>query len=831
MNHLLHFSSKIAATLILLAILTVPALALAQNYENFDNLTLGSTPGNGSFFGVSVPWNYYNCRGDVPITGKAITLGVGGTTSSLTCYQMPQGIQSINFDLMQVGPNPATVYVRVDDVHVIGLTTGTEGVVVNSPPISFSTGGGEEVKVEFITTEGGNEVTIDNISWSVTYTPDNLETFDNLDAPMGYFEDDYFIGNNGLEWYYNSGMEGEIDGKAITLEEYEGSLMCDDIFNGIYTLSFDYVQETSQPVELEIYINLEYIETISFDSQGELLNTGDIYVEIPGDGSGDQIYLEISNVNGGEVTIDNIAWTNLDYSYTEFSGTGNWSDLARWSDGIPDENYYAFIDGHATVDVEAIAHYVGVEPQWTLTLDQKVLTANTLTIRADATGSGSLIGSSSYLDLGYGFMTWHITSGVAGAWHLLSSPVPNQGFYNNPTAFAPPGSYPDGTGYDFYAWSEPTEMWLNRKNSAHSINSFVPGKGYLVAYEDISANKYFGGYSFNSGTIPIPVTASSGGTFKGYNLIGNPYPSSIDWKDRTYLDKSHLKTENDGYSIYIWNDAANNYGTYNDANTGDAGTNDVGRYVPPLQGFFVQAQSNGDFVFNDGARVHSSQQYMKSGNEEGFRLSVTAPENAGRDEILLDFGHESNQGGADKWYSMNATAPALYVPTTERDYSIRFLTTTEDNPIVPIAFKAGLDGEYSIQADFNTAAFSSVKLIDQLSNTVQELNGNSTYSFTATTDDDPNRFKLSFGFLGINNPDATAGVHVYTYDNLLYIETPSSEVASINIHNALGQLVMQDRTTGNTLSSFNVSTLGTGVYVVNVSLNQAVVSQKVVINK
>jgi hypothetical protein len=826
--------------MVLLAMLAIPAQGLAQSFvtsENFDNLVLGSNPETGSFMGQnSVSWYYYNCRGDVPLTGKAITLGVGGTTSDLTCYQMPSGIQTISFDMMQVGPGAATVFILVDDNQVGARTTSVQGSVVNSGPITVSTSGGENVKVEFVTAEGGNEVTIDNISWTVALTPDNVETFDNLVA-SGSFDYGSFTGVNGHEWSYASGMEGIIDGQALTLDAENGSLMCSDIINGIYTLNFDYVQNYAQGVSLEIYVNYNYITTISSDSPNNLMNTGDIYVDIAGDGSGDPMVLEITNYSGGEVRIDNIAWTNQSYSYTEFTGTGNWSEPARWSNGIPTENYYAFIDGHATVDVAATAHYVGVEPQWTLTLGQETLTAATLTIRADATGSGSLIGPSSSLDLGYAFMQWHIESGVAEAWHFLSSPVPNQSLtsYYGPNQFTPTGSYQDGTGYDFYAWGEPTELWLNQKVSANNINSFVPGKGYLVAYEDISADKYFGGYDFNSGEVIIPVTApglpgkSSNGIYAGYNLIGNPYPSSIDWKDRTYLNKNALNYDNSGYNMYIWNDAVSNYGAYNDAATGDAGTNSVGRYIPALQGFFVMAQSDGDFVFNDGARVHNTQLNMKSGNEQGFRLSVTAPDYAGKDEILLDFGHEANHGGADKWYSMNATAPSLYVPTAEKDYSIRFLTNIADNQMVPLAFKAGLDGEYSMHADFNTVEFSSVKLMDVLTSTVQDLNSNSTYTFTATTNDDANRFNLVFSTLGISNPEATDGVHVYAYNDILYLETTAKEVALVNVYNLTGQLVMQGKTGGNTLTTLNASALGTGVYVVNVILKEGVVSQKVVI--
>ena len=836
MQKSLHLFMKLSASLILMAIMVLPSQALAQfnTFENFNNLTLGSTPGDGSFMGQnSMPWYYYNCRGDVPIIGNALTLGVGGTTSSLTCYQLDGSAQNISFDLMQVGPDAATVFVLVNNAQVIALTTSVQNQIVRSPTISISTGG-SECKVEFVTAEGGKEVAIDNIFWSVG--ADNVETFDNL-AATNDFEDGSFTGENGHFWEYYYGMEGLLDGHALVLSENGGSLKCEDINEGMYSLSFDYVQRNNyQPVYLEIRINGEVFTTISSDSQYPL-NTGELIVDQAFGIDGFPLSIEIAvaydednDQEGGEVTLDNIAWTDRPYTYTEFTGSGNWSDVSRWSSGFPDANSHAFIIGAATLDVVATADYVGIEPEGTLDLQQEVLTSRTLTIRADATGSGSLIGSSSFLNLGYAFMEWHTTSGVSEAWHLLSSPVPNQSLISNGNTFAPTGS-----GYDFYAWDEPTEMWLNRKVPANNINSFIPGKGYLVAYEDISADKFFGSYTFNSGTITVPITGpgfpgkSSNGIHSGANLIGNPYPSSIDWKSLD-LDKNNLSYDN-GYNLYIWNDAVSNYGTYSSGNSGSTGTNGAGQYIPPLQGFFVMTQGGGNVVFNDGARVHSSQLYMKSGNEEGFRLSVQAPGDAGKDEILLDFGHEANQGGAEKWNSMSDKAPSMYVTTDEKDYSIRFLSSVNDNPIIPVAFKAGMDGEYSIRANFSTAAYPSVKLKDLLTGNIHDLSTNPEYSFTATTDDDANRFALVFGTLGVDHPQSESEDQVYAHGGLLYLNRQTAGSSVVKVYTIAGQLLMEERAGGQTLTTLNASHLSPGIYLVNVVTDEKVISHKVAFTK
>lgn len=838
MRNPLHLSMKIAASFVLMAILSMSSLAWAQNYENFNNLDLSNTPGNGSFLGQnSVPWYYYNCRGDVPINGNAITLGVGGTTSSLTCYNIDGTALNISFDLMQVGPDAATIYVYVNDVLVAGLTPDQQGEVVRSPTINLSSGGGD-FKVEFVTVEGGNEIAIDNIYWSLG--ADNVETFDNLTIDGSYFEDGSFTGVNGHEWEYEYCMEGYYTGndKAITLGSENGVLRCADITTGMYSFNFDYIQDEWDAVYLEVWVNDEFLTSIYSDDPYVGTNTEEIIVNQAGGVGGYPLSIEIRvgydgehDQSGGQITIDNFAWNDLSYTYTDFTGTGDWSDETRWSNGIPDANSYAFIEGEATLDVTATAHYVGIEPTWSLTVSGGELTAETLTIRADASGSGSFIGSASNLDISAANMHWHISSGVSNAWHLLSSPVPNQGLSGNSNQFTPTGTYPDGSGYDFYAWDEPTEMWLNRKVSANNINSFIPGKGYLVAYEDISADKFFGSYTFNSGTVSVPITGpgfpqkSTNGIYGGYNLIGNPYPSSIDWKSQG-LNKDDLIYD-DGYALYIWNDAVQNYGTYNSGTSGDGGTLGVGRFIPPLQGFFAMTQGGGNFVFNDAARVHSNQLYLKSRNEEGFRLAVQAPGDAGKDEILLDFGHSENQGGAEKWNSMSDKAPSMYVATDEKDYSIRFFSSVHDNPFIPVAFKAGLDGEYSIIANFSTAAFPSVKLKDLLSGNIHDLSTNPEYSFTATTDDDANRFALVFGTLGIDHEDAESLDQVYAHAGLLYLNRQSKGEATVKVYNTTGQLLMESNAHGETLTTLDAYHLSPGIYLVNVTTDKKMISHKV----
>jgi hypothetical protein len=225
-------------------------------------------------------------------------------------------------------------------------------------------------------------------------------------------------------------------------------------------------------------------------------------------------------------------------------------------------------------------------------------------IASKASGTGSLICGN---NVPATFQRY--VPGEPEAWHLLSSPVANQMIS---AGFTPTGSYADGTGYDFYTWSEPDTSWVYLLNSLHSPtwaevhpgNSFIPAKGYLVAYQQPNPTLGFSG-TINTGSISVDLTRTPGTDEDfGANLLGNPYPSSIDWKSSSGWDRSDLELSSGGYDIYIWNDVAYNYGVYNSASTSDEGTLGVTRYIAPTQGFFVRAAQSGNLAMNNQVRVH-----------------------------------------------------------------------------------------------------------------------------------------------------------------------------------------------------------------------------------
>jgi len=385
-----------------------------------------------------------------------------------------------------------------------------------------------------------------------------------------------------------------------------------------------------------------------------------------------------------------------------------------------------------------------------LTVEGALVNDGGLTVKSGSSGTGSVI-VGSISGTGTETVERYIT-GASLAWHLISSPVDAQEISGDFT--------PGGSTYDFYLYNEPTNEWINRKNTSVTqtddppyfdvINGdllFTPGRGYLAAYNESNPTKSFSG-AINQDAISQSVTFSGTTGYKGANLLGNPYPSSLDWKAPTGWTRGMLRNDAEtgtGYSMYIWNETANNYGTFI-SNGGDAsGTNSVTRYIPPMQGFFVMAASAGSFQMTEDVCVHESvSSWLKNGsvNPDIIKLKVSNPE-FGSDEVVLE-DNEINTGGAQKWFSFVETAPSLWIDFEGKQYSILLNNVDQNENHYPIGFKAGIEEQYSICATFEPSSYMDILLEDKKLNSFHNLLESPDYYFYGYPSDDPARFALHF---------------------------------------------------------------------------------------
>ncbi len=433
-------------------------------------------------------------------------------------------------------------------------------------------------------------------------------------------------------------------------------------------------------------------------------------------------------------------------------------------------------------------------------------------------------------------------SGAAEDWHFLSSPIANQTIAGS--SWVPTGTYGNGLGYDLYVWDEPTPCWVYHDNdggvlpddpdnpdwpAAHPLANFVPSRGYLYSVQALNPTNEFTG-NLNNGNINYAVTATStvDPLVIGFNLIGNPYPSAIDWKAASGWTRSNLLDSGGGYDMWIWNPAANNYGTFNSFSS--VGTNDVTQYIASMQGFFVRAANNANIGMTNDIRLHTgANNWMKSSNTKNninnLKVQIASNSEVGSDEVLLQFGSPSNASGALKLYSPNEEAPSVYLIYEGEELSVQYLTEADKNPRIPVMFKPGSDGNYTFSID-NTN-FEYLMLEDKKMKTIHNLLENSNYQFKASVSDKSSRFVLHFAPEDKIKEEFLANIY-YNGDDIILDFSLLEDTTNVKIFDMLGRLILQTNFEGKLVHQLPIGELNSVLIVVAKNKNN-VIRQKVLI--
>lgn len=480
-------------------------------------------------------------------------------------------------------------------------------------------------------------------------------------------------------------------------------------------------------------------------------------------------------------------------------------------------NNLTITKGSFTIDPQK---YVTVNG--TLTLNDSIILKSTSAGTASLLTKGTVTGTRARVE--------RFMNGASWSWHFLSSPVAAQGISGG---FTPSGA---GNGYDFYTWYEPMLTWVNYKNTtvaptwntANVNTSFLPSRGYLVAYEATNTTKNFTG-KLNSGNINYPLTHGGSSTFQYYNLVGNPYPCSIDWDAVSGWGRGNLNGTQKSY--WVWNSAAGNYGAYITGSFG-LGTNGATNYISSGQGFMVLATSSGNLTMGDGVKANSVQAFLKNetvSNEE-LRMKVTCDANAYSDEAIVAFNNTVTDDGSEKLNSIYTDAPELWSVKSGTKYSINFLS--DMSSVVPLTVKAGVAGIYTLNASQaeSFANNSVISLEDRKTGTFTFLSANPSYSFqvsepTTITD----RFFLHFmNVTGISNTEATPGFSMYSVDGILKIQSLQQIGGKISIIDMQGRTIATGRIEAGASTQINMNGK-TGVYVVSILTGKGTINTKVLV--
>ena len=251
--------------------------------------------------------------------------------------------------------------------------------------------------------------------------------------------------------------------------------------------------------------------------------------------------------------------------------------------------------------------------------------------------------------------------------------------------------------------------------------------------------------TINQGTYALPVTYTSTpiATVDGFNLIGNPYPSQIDWNSGT----GWVKTSIDN-AIYIFDPfTINTNATTSPGSTFSyvSGVSSDGRIngnvIASSQGFFVKANAaNPSLTINENAKVnssHNSNFRLESESPEYFNIGILS-KNGSSDYTAVRFNENATNDFDSDLDAFKIKNSAINI-STQLDgkeelsiNSLRFPTSEVEIPIV-LDVKTGTGFHLHFTSLENIVTNISLYLKDSISNSLTEITPDLMFGFDQVT--------------------------------------------------------------------------------------------------
>ena len=389
-------------------------------------------------------------------------------------------------------------------------------------------------------------------------------------------------------------------------------------------------------------------------------------------------------------------------------------------------------------------------------------------------------------------------------WHLISAPTSN----------ATAGIF---LGHYLQKHTESTNAYTDITDPGEELS---PMKGYAVWGDLNPAEVTFAGpvntgaKSFSTTAVTYTTTPEIDG---GWNLVGNPYPSSIDWDAASGWTKTNVNSATychvDGSTWATWV-----------LGTPGVGTNSGSRYIAPGQGFFVQATATGSLGMTNAVRVHNATAFFKNTEVVPNLIRLEVSGNGYKDEAVFRFLNEASaefDGAYDahKLFGDVPEAPQIYTLGSS-ELSINSMPETS---VVPVGVKAGNSGTFVITAtEVNDMQFASLE--DTRTGIFTDIT-QKPYSFSYTSGEAANRFKLHFSALSVED-DEQSSLSIYSYQKTVYVNFNNHHSGDIYIYNMAGQLITSRETASGLV---NIGLNAPGVYIVKVVSEKEITTTKVYI--
>ena len=330
-------------------------------------------------------------------------------------------------------------------------------------------------------------------------------------------------------------------------------------------------------------------------------------------------------------------------------------------------------------------------------------------------------------------------------------------------------SLPVGTGVFFFFRGAATQ-WATRTANPFIApeNVTLTNSGTVNTFNITVKDWYTPSSSY------LGYTGTGTGTnhaVRGFNMVGNPYPCTIDWC--TAYSGTGITLTNINPTIYEFDPVTKQYDTFIATSaSGGTATGNGSRYVMSGQGFFVQANAaNAQLVFSENAKA-PTQLSTGSALLMARRIAALAPspQSAGSQVMRLKLSIDSVNYD-DIALIFNASASANYKGNEDAAYikgndaaeglssfsadSTKLAINSFPLPgLNPLVVRLSVDAAYTGTFTFQRTQLDPIPklydiwLMDKVKNDSLDIKNNGTYVFDVnqadTTTYGDNRFELVF---------------------------------------------------------------------------------------
>lgn len=401
------------------------------------------------------------------------------------------------------------------------------------------------------------------------------------------------------------------------------------------------------------------------------------------------------------------------------------------------------------------------------------------------------------------------TSSISGLPVMLSSPV--QTTLSN---FQP-------TNLNFYEYisTNAGTKWTKVNVS----NATEAGKGYLLRAQ--RGSTYYLKGPVNYGNVTRNLTQGD-----NYNLVGNPYPCSIEW------DPAKITMTNLGMSrqIYVYNNTTS--GSNYQLLTLDA-------LLAPCQGFFVVADGPSSSVtFTNSAKVSDRPLLYRVENEDpGYtnRLEVYLKRGEASDMAVI-WPQEEADGSMfvnkfdGKKLMPDTAVPAVFLKKQDQNLVLFTFSTSDNERSVPVYFRLPKDTVYAFNFKDTEKIdpLYNVYLVDSAKGTLQNIRNNNSYSFSgnASTKGGYSVLFTKSVVSSLQDLDKEDKVTVYSENGNAHFRMDGIP-SGVIITDMAGTEVFTTRSIANNNFDVNLSSASRGIYIATIEVEGRMVHKRFILNK